>query len=441
MNVLNKIEQFIFYFLIFAIPFQTRKLLWQQNWYFNEYQAIFIYGTDILMLVLFAFWLFRRPKLRVDRYDYLLLAFVVVSAFSIKNSSSHILSVWNVLKLIEFVLFYFYIKSYAVYKFGFSRSLFALIAGGVFQSVVAILQFWKQSSLGLRYFGESPLGPDLSGIASFYDFYGRKVIRAYGTTPHPNILAAYLFLAIFAFYFTYLYYHIYHRKEVYHPKLNIFLLASYPLMLLALFYTFARVMIFAWLAGFTIRACVVLGKKKFRDIFAHGINRVKLTKILVISTVVVVLFGAIYWPQAISRGRVSSGEEAVQLRLFYNRESLKALNWFGVGSGNFVNWLMVKDPNLARYFYQPVHNIYILIYSENGILGVALFILFLVFLVKDFINDSKMSKFYHFSFLILFLSILFVGLFDHFLWTLQEGRLMFWLLCSLLTFNKINDIN
>ena len=412
-----KIEQFLFYFLLFAIPFQTRKILWHQNWNFNEWQAISIYGTDILLIILFGFWMFNRVKPKVEKYDYFLFALIAVSAISIKNAISPQLATFNVLKLIEFVVFYFYIKSYAVYRFGLIRSMIVLIGGGLFQAIIAILQFFKQSSLGLKLLGESVLAPDLTGIASFYTLQGEKIIRAYGTTPHPNILAAYLFLTIFVFYFVFLY----------RPKINYFLLIGYSLMLLALFFTFARVMIFLWVFGFVIRACLMVGKKNFRKIFAYGLNRVKLTKILVISTAVVVLFGAFYWPEAVSRVKISSGEEAVQLRIFYNKESVKSLNWFGVGTGNFVDWLMVKDPNLPRNLYQPVHNIYLLIYSETGILGIAAFILFLIFLIKDYIVNTKMEKLYHYSFLILFLSFLFVGLFDHFLWTLQQGRLMFWL--------------
>ncbi len=435
-----KVERFLFYFLLFAIPFQTRKILWHQNWNFNEWQAISIYGTDILLLILFGFWIFSRVKPKVERYDYFLFALIAVSAISVKNSSSFYLSAYNVLRIIEFIAFYFYIKSYAIHKFGLLNSMVVLICGGLFQALIAVLQFFKQSSLGLRWLGESVLAPDLTGVASFYNLHGEKVIRAYGTTPHPNILAAYLFLAIFAFYFVYLYFHIYHQNKVHHPKLNYFLLGSYLVLLLALFFTFARVMVFLWFAGFIVRAIFVLGKKDFRRIFAHGLNRVKLTKILVISTVVVVLFGIFYWPEAISRVKISSEDEAVQLRNFYNKESLKSLNWFGVGAGNFVNWLMAKEPNLPRDVYQPVHNIYLLTYSEMGILGIAAFILFLIFLIKDFIVSTKMEKLYHYSFLVLFLSFLSVGLFDHFLWTLQQGRLMFWLLCAGLTLFKDGDI-
>ena len=437
---MRKLEQFLFYFLLFAIPFQTRKILWHQSWNFNEWQAISFYGTDILLLILFGFWIFSRVKPKIEKYDYFLLALIIISAISIKNSSSYILSTYNVLKLAELIVFYFYLKSYAIYKFGLVNSMIVLIGGGLFQAGIAIFQFFKQSSLGLRLLGESVLAPNMTGVASFYNLHGDKIMRAYGTTPHPNILAAYLFLAIFSFYFVYLYFHIYHQNKLYHPKLNLFLLISYPLTLLALFFTFARVMIFLWFVGFTIRAVFVVGKKNFRSVFARGLNRIKLTKILVISTAVVVLFVIFYWPEAVSRIKISSGDEAVQLRIFYNKESLKSLNWFGVGAGNFVNWLMVKDPNLPRNLYQPVHNIYLLIYSETGILGITAFGLFLTFLIKDFIVNTKMEKLYHYSFLIMFLSFLFVGLFDHFLWTLQQGRLMFWLLCAGLTLFKDSDI-
>ena len=410
--------------------------MWYQNWNFNEWQSASIYGTDILLLILFGFWIFSRVKPKVEKYDYFLFALIAVSIISIKNSSSYILSGYNVLKLIEFVAFYFYIKSYAVYKFGLTRPMMVLIGGGLVQAIIAILQFLKQSSLGLKLLGESVLSPDLTGIAAFYNLAGEKIIRAYGTTPHPNILATYLFLAIFAFYFAYLYFPLSRASG----KRGHFFLGSYSLMLFALFFTFARVALFLWFFGFFIRSCLIVGKKRFRKIFWSDENKIKLIKILAVSVAIVVVFGIFYRSEAISRVKISSEDEAVQLRVFYNKESVKSVNWFGVGSGNFVNWLMVKESNLPSHIYQPVHNIYLLIYSETGILGLGTFILFLIFLLKDFILKTKLDKLYHYSVLLVFLSFLFIGLFDHFLWTLQQGRLMLWLAISLLTIFKYNDI-
>jgi O-antigen ligase len=102
---------------------------------------------------------------------------------------------------------------------------------------------------------------------------------------------------------------------------------------------------------------------------------------------------------------------------------------------------MAQDPNIPRYLYQPVHNIYLLLYSETGVLGLASFLLFLFFLAKDFITRTGMEKFYHYSFLLVFLSVLFIGFFDHFLLTIQQGRFVFWLTIAILTDPVLRGIN
>ena len=419
---MKHIERYLFFLLLFSIPFQTRIILWQQSWYFNEWQAISIYGTDILLLTLFVFWFFRSGKLSISKTDYFLLAFVVISAFSIKN----FLGFFSFLKLFEFVLFYFYLKSYAVDKFGFSRSLTVLIAGGLFQGGIAVLQFWQQSDLGLRILGESLLGKDMTGIASFFNLHGEKVVRAYGTTPHPNVLAAYLFLSIFASYFIWFY------KKVRYEYL---FWAGYALLLFAFFFSFARVAVFLLGVNFIIRGCLLVFK--FKNNFWHG----KALKVVWVTGLIIAVFAVLYWPEALSRLKISGDEEAVQMRIFYNRESLKSLSWLGVGTGNFVNWLMVVDPNLPRHLYQPVHNIYLLIFSETGIPGAAAFATFLIFLVKDFIKRTKLERFHHYSVLLVFASFLFMGVFDHFLWTIQQGRFIFWIVLSVLAIDENDDID
>jgi len=100
--------------------------------------------------------------------------------------------------------------------------------------------------------------------------------------------------------------------------------------------------------------------------------------------------------------------------------------------GNFVPWLMTQNLHLNRELYQPVHNIYLLIYSEIGIVGIALFILFLALLLYDFYFRLGFKKLYHFSFGLIIVAVLIVGLFDHFLWTIQSGRFLFWLTLGLL---------
>lgn len=453
MNTVRKFEEILFYFLLFAIPFQTRKILWQQNWYFNEWQTVSVYATDLLFLILAGIWVFNWKTgdkkslfFKIQKFDYFLFIFLAISAISIKNSTSPAISWFQFSKLAEFVLFYFYIKSYAFYRFNFTKTLWVVFAGGVFQSVVAIGQFLKQSDLGLRWFGESMLGPNLSGVASFFNAAGEKIIRAYGTTPHPNILAAYLFLSIFTLYFLWLYakpklFDISNNSSLIYQTKNSLLFALCSLLLLfAFFFTFSRTIIFLWAAGFTAMAGLIWLKKDFRKIFwSNQMSRRRLAEILVVTVIAIGIFAIVYWPEVSSRLKISAGDEAVQLRIFYGKESLKSgLNLFGLGVGNFVNWFMKINPNLPRHLYQPVHNIYLLIYSETGLLGLVSFVLFIVFLIRDFIRRTQIKTLLNYSFLLIFTSFLIIGFFDHFLWTLQQGRFMFWLATALMAFNFRN---
>src|SRR3989344_3988173 len=116
---MKHIERYLFYLLLFLIPLQTRIILWQQSWYFNEWQSASIYATDILLLVLFLFWATsavragqiskskfliskQNLKYQIQKPDFYLIIFLIISAVSIKNSSSAVLGAYNLIKLVEF---------------------------------------------------------------------------------------------------------------------------------------------------------------------------------------------------------------------------------------------------------------------------------------------------------------------------------------------------
>src|SRR3989344_1802808 len=444
----RKLEQILFYFLFFAIPFQTRKILYSPGWYYNERQSVSIYATDLILLILLIFWAVdkRLAKSFIHRYDYFLLGFLAVAAISIKNSSDFFVGAFLWLKLVEFALFYFYLKNYAVKKFDFIKILYALIIGGVFQAIIAVGQFLSQGDLGLRWLGESVLGPHMTGIASFFTLSqvegfveaglpvralaeaGEKVIRAYGTTPHPNILAAYLFMAIAAFYFV-----------VFYAKPNKFLVHfGHFMMLIGLFMSFSRTIIFLFFANFFVRGFLMNFVKRFREEYLFGnFFKKKVLPIFLVTVIATAVFMSFYWPEVQSRMTLSSEEEAVRLRIFYNKESLGGgINLFGIGLGDFTGWLMEQEPNLPSYMYQPVHNIYLLVYSEIGIIGFVLFLLFIGGLIYEFVKKVIHRPTFNVGHaqgvLLVVASILFIGLFDHFLITLQQGRFVFWTSLTLL---------
>ena len=277
-SMLQKLEQYIFYFFLFAIPFQTRKILYYPGWLFSEWQAVSLYLTDIILMMLLIFWWFsfsshggkfliskseilnkfKISKSKLRNPDFYLLLFVVISAISIKNSSAFYLSFYSLLKLIEFVIFYFYIKTYALNRFDRLHSLLALIFGGLFQSAIAIVQFFRQQDFGLWFLGESTLNTDIRGIASFLSSSGEKIIRAYGTTPHPNVLAGYLLLSIFAFYTVYGGFKKKFTSLIFHIPAS----AIYGVILFGFFFTFSRAVIAVWGILFIVSMAFTFKYKK-----------------------------------------------------------------------------------------------------------------------------------------------------------------------------------
>ncbi|MDP3730997.1 MAG: O-antigen ligase family protein, partial [bacterium] len=427
-----KIERAIFYLFIFCIPFQTRAILKIWGGGFNEWNAAFLYGTDVLLLTLFIFWLIRknRPETqevtadksaihllensrgdssrakapiekllltarsrgsRVGRMaDLSLLLFLAISTFSITQADNKILSFYNLLKLLEFVGLYYYIRTSLGKVISINGSFFVIIFSGFLQGFMAVGQSLLQQSLGLKWLGESVLRTNFAGVAVVPTLAG-KFLRAYGTFPHPNVLAAWLFLATFAFYFWYLY--------TVRSRFVWTVFVVYPVLLWGLFSTFSRVAIGLLAVGVVVRLLAVLIKEK-----NYNLNTIFKRRLLLLSAstcVAVFLFSFFYWPQVQSRIFVSGQEQAVSQRILYTKlagEMILNKPWLGVGLGQFVNAMSVSFKNSPKYLYQPVHNIYLLVANEVGILGLAVFILWLIALVYQYKRNTGFSKLYHLSF-------------------------------------------
>ena len=201
----NKVEKYLFGSLLFAIPFQIRKIVFYEGWRFNEWLSFSIYLTDVIFFCLFLMWIYnlaqKRAVLVIDNYLLIASSLMAITAFSLFFARDVKVATFSLLRLIEFLILFIYIKEYAIKRFNFHTGLIVLISSAVLQSIIAIGQYVKQADLGLRYLGEGMLGLHINGVAVFINENGERVMRAYGTTPHPNVLAGFLFLSIFALYF------------------------------------------------------------------------------------------------------------------------------------------------------------------------------------------------------------------------------------------------
>ncbi len=519
------LEKLAFYFLLFTLPFNIRKIIFSWGKYFNEYQAAFVYATDILIIAILSLWLLRYlvskfsifnfqfpNKFQISNFKsqnstfyFLLSTFLIwcfVSLFWADNSE---LGFYKWLRLFLFSLFFLYIKN-DLKNYEFKKIALLIAGAGIVQSIIAIAQFAGQKSIGLSLLGESTFGWGISGTATFR-LLGAKIIRTSGTFPHANLLAAFLLVSLFFLFYLYL-----KRNE---PKIGIFtslkaarnshcevakgnrgnlclyfmrlLRGVYPeeipkqirndtfgarndkitkrstnyyalslfkylfreiyfavslyIIILAIILTFSRSALLLALLFIPLMFLWLFLNKPLRE--KYLLNAAKL---LVILTFIGSFLFLIFFNFIFARANISLSEPAINDRLVYNQmawDLIKENPLRGIGLGNYI-WLLNKNNLwhqyglLYPYLFQPVHNIYLLIASEIGLVGLILFLLFLFFALKHSFYSNKNILLSTFYFL---LSIcLFWGFSDHFLWTLNQGQLMWWLVLGILSARQCAQI-
>lgn len=116
---------------------------------------------------------------------------------------------------------------------------------------------------------------------------------------------------------------------------------------------------------------------------------------------------------------------------FTERTELLSASWkmiqqhplFGVGLDNFIPALApFQKPLPLGLYLQPVHNIFVLIAAEIGIVG---FCLFIWLLLTTIIRVAKQKREVEWTFFVLLGVVFVTGLFDHYWLTLQQGQLLF----------------
>jgi len=422
------LEKILFYFLIFCLPFQTRKIFYQWGDSFNEWTSAYLYLTDVLLILIFFLWFWRIRKQRffknpfsfqmiIKKPSFWLVFFLIISSISLIRANNIQLGFYHWFKLLEMTGLFFYLKYNFKQLLNFKKLAYVFIASGLCQSIIAISQYIQQKSLGLKFLAESPLGIEIDGIAKII-VNGTKIVRVYGTFPHPNVLAASLVLSIFCFYFLWL-----SKKHSFLGYCS--LLIVYCSLLTALWLTFSRIIIFTFLLSSLIYFIFIFWQsQKIKD---KQFSK-KIISIFLLFIVYCSLFIVLAWSEISSRFSVSLTEQSIGLRVFYTQAAfsiIKDCPLLGIGIGNFV-WEIRQMINLlSSWIHQPVHNVYLLIASETGLIGLFLFLFFIFQLLR------KINRQEGFLLLLVF-SFLFIALFDHFFWTLQQGQLMFWLVLGIM---------
>ncbi|HEX6977153.1 MAG TPA: hypothetical protein VF185_02210, partial [Patescibacteria group bacterium] len=200
-----KLHKLIFQTLIFLLPTQLALHFWP-DWAFVsgirvDYLAPTIYLTDILLFLLISLWLIEDRSLsefnKIKRgVKYVLVGLIFFGLVNILTSSAALLSLYKWIKVLEFLAFSFYI--YVNYKELLELLRTPLSFAIIYSALIAIMQFLLQRTIGGLFYllGERSFTSLTPGIALF-NFFGKALLRPYGTFGHPNALGGFLLVAVF----------------------------------------------------------------------------------------------------------------------------------------------------------------------------------------------------------------------------------------------------
>lgn len=513
-NFKKQPDVWFFYGFLITFPLSIRKVLffYPIGGQFNEYSGIYLYLSDIfliLALLSYFFILYNdnrilsiiksiqtksskmfHPRRNVPRgtlygasVEHFILMLVILAFFSLFWASNKNVAVFGSLKLLEFLLLVLYASRRIVPRGTFLRNSFGLIIiSGLIQSIIGIWQFIIQHSIGLFWLKESLISPNISGVAKLV-FGGSKMIRAYGLFPHPNILGGFLLLSItLTLSSQKMFFAHPEEKKCSTPApynvprgtfilgLNIFSSAKMnqyvlwiiiAVQIVALLLTFSKSAMMGLIVSLTY--IFVPRGTNWQNLFRMAKNVPRGTqKKLFLAGLIILVLAYLFHPST-----NSFITKSIQDRLFLtnvSRGTILSNPIFGLGIGQFVlNMQHYANQTLLDWQYQPVHNVFMLIWTELGLIGLLIFIILLwkMFHVEHKLETDTKCSTWNISSKAEQLSIpnnktnvprgtilnsqdirvvlrgillgfIFIMLFDHYFWDIQQGEILFWLVIGII---------
>jgi O-Antigen ligase len=428
---MQRIERFVFYSLILLLPTQLGKHFWPDFTLVSgiriDYLSPIIYVTDVLLGLLFWCAVFRllsrnvRAKRKGQNAKLLakskkLVIVGIVLLFLLCNcflAARPLLSLYGLVKLGEFVFFGQYVAQTVKSRSQLQQIALLFSISSICESLLAIAQYIHQGSLnGIFYFfGERTFTGSTPGIANA-SIGGVLVLRPYGTFPHPNVLAGYLLVSmVLAWSF------LLRKANVWIITVGI---VSLFLGSTALFLSFSRVAILIWI----LLLFIILGQTAIRS----KIDTI--TKLIAVIFTFLILAGVCLSPfgrEVILRfSQTSLTDESVIERTELLSTAFTMIRQhplIGVGLYNFIPAMApLQKPMPLGLYLQPVHNIFVLVTAETGIIGFGLFIWSLV---VTMVRIKKQELRIKGTLTVLLLIIFVTGMVDHYWVTLQQGQLLF----------------
>jgi O-antigen ligase/polysaccharide polymerase Wzy-like membrane protein len=393
---------------------------------FSDYTDYLVFWSQVFVAVTLGLWLISllvQPR-RIDFGPWLIsipVAVLVVMTFvAAPYSDDSSLAWFNAVSILSFIALAVFVLN-EVKSIG--QVLPAIGVMVVVQAVVAITQVISQDDFGLTFLGEIDLDPARSGVSVLWTDDQPRLLRAYGLSDHPNILAGVLgagLLVLLAGIARY-------RDAVFAIACGVFGVGVAAVMV-----SFSRGGALGLATGLLIALLLLALKRDWRTLALWAAA-------CVVAVVVTLPLVRPYTPYLIARANPegqavgSTEERSVTERDAVNRNTVDIIGdnpVIGVGAGVLPTMMKQEFPEFA-YHYQPAHIAIVTVIAETGVVGgVAYGVLILApwvllwkrrrHLTPELIGVSGAV-----------MAITVVGLFDYYTWGLMAGRFWFWFVLGL----------
>jgi hypothetical protein len=409
----EKLSQFIILLLVVSIYFPIRKVFPTAESFiigqFSDFTTFSLYLSDILVIFYILINIKHLPSniKKAPHISSLILLLLLTEIILNKTNYNNIV-LFQTLRLITYLFFYIQIKTTDEL---ISKVLNITIILSVIQSLLAIIQVFNQSSIGFHLLGEPHLSTNIYGVAKIITD-NTTIIRAYGTSPHSNILAGLLSLGLFASLL---------KINLKQPKESILLIISYFLIITGLTLTFSRGIFISVIITHLIWLFYILKNKNQTNYFKTTF----LSLIFVTLSICSILY--------ISSNRNQTKDSSIQERvnqIDYSKALIKKYYLLGTGLGNSMLHMEQFSKNVIKpWDYQPIHNYYLLVISELGIVLGTIFVIYILSPLK--MAYKKLSTTVKSTGTELILITIYISmLFDHYYFTIPTMSLLLIMLIS-----------
>lgn len=424
--MMNKIINYLSLALLFFLPWQTRWIYHEDflNGVQNEYGTLSFYGTEILLwlvVILFVVNTFLNKEL---------LSLIKKRKLSL-SSATRLGILLLVIIWLGLILFYsvnyevawqFYNRLIGVVAFGIilfiqvakdslskTRAIITLWLSGVVQGGWGGWQFFTQGIPANKWLGLSETFPSSLGV-NVIETGGERWLRAYGSLGGPNPLGIYLATILIIGLILYYFYR--------HSKVRLLILLGNLVIFMGLFFTFSRGAWAACILGGAIFVLTFFLSNKI-EIATRSEKICLLCRLAIPFLMLFLILNFLFSPLVQARmtgvGRLEEKSLSQRVNQIKDWQTIFVSHWLiGVGPGSYTRVLAEEGDQVNTGYNLPVHNSYLLILAEMGVVFFLGLIIGCVILVCKVVKTNPL-------YLSVIATLAVAGLFEHWLWSLFPG--------------------